>query len=283
MNKDLKDKKYEIYTEFNEIMPEEELMRTLDRLDQCEVPAPSEQSTEALIAMLKPIFAEEHVVSAAVKRRVYEQEYDRSSPVLQLIKPQCMLLSKWFIILSLLSLFIGLFMTNAFDGDTLRFLANASPLLGILTVLYEFRAQHSNMQELEAACPYSPAQIAAARLLIVLGYDILLCLLATSVIGYWHDGILWRVVISWLAPLLFVLGVALCASLKLGISGGCLVSSIAWILQWKSGKGSMLAYFLPNYPLFIDCASLMIGIGLIFYAYKRWNDRWLVMQNNSGD
>jgi len=246
MKSALNDKRCEIFCELDESLDPTELNQLLDQLDHYTVEPPSQQATDALIAQLKPLIPR------------------TTATTWQLLRPQWMLISKGFIVGTIVSLFIGLFLTNALDYNILRFLANASPLLGILTIFYTFRAQYSGMAEMELACPYSPAQIAATKFMIVLGYDIFLCMLATGVAGYLQVGVvLWQVVISWLAPLLLVLGAALVTSLRFGITSGCCVSALIWALQLKTGKDtSLLVMLFPNHSLlFFDSIS---------YSYKRW-------------
>lgn len=265
-------KKQQILTELGKDSDEEELIRTMDLLDNYTVSAPSSQSTDALIALLKPTLEEQAVKTKEISKEIYTSENCERFTVLQLVQPQAMLLSKWFVVASTILFIIGLVITNEVDGNTAAFLANASPVLGIITVLYEFRAKYNGVSELEAACPYSPAQLAAARLLVVLGYDILLCLAATHVVSYWQGHVLWQVTISWLGPLLFLVGIALLTSLRLGLVGGCLVAVIVWPLQMKIADGSLFAALLPTQSaIFADFISSAIGVILILYAYKHWD------------
>ncbi|SMD15822.1 hypothetical protein [Sporomusa malonica] len=250
----------------------EKLMHTLELLDSYKITPPSGQDTAKLIALLKPVLKEQIPLLPVDKSQPLPEFCGRLN-MLQLVQPQAMLLSKWFMAMCTIILMSGLALTNAVDGNTLLFLANASPVLGILTVLYEFRAKHSGVSELEAACPYSPAQLATARLIVVLGFDILLCLLATPAVSYWQERVLWQVITSWLGPLLLMLGIALAASLRLGIAGGCLVSAVAWIVQLATAKGaSLFSILLPGQPVyFSDILGMVSGAVLILYSYKRWN------------
>lgn len=262
------DKKRKILAELDEKPEQEEFLRTMECLDKYEVSPPDAQSTEAMIAFLKPVFAQ--TVPAMRERPA------KPLPALgvwQLLLPQARLLGKWFVLGTALLLLAGLTITNAADGNTLKFLANAAPALGILTLLYEFRAKHSGVSELEASCPYSPVQLATARLMVILGFDILLCLAATPLVSYWQGRVLGMVVMSWLAPLLFLLGVALFFSLRLGITGGCLVSAAVWALQLTAGKGeSVFSLLLTGRPgLLADMAGLLTGAALVAYSCKHWN------------
>lgn len=278
------DKKHGIITELGEETGREELLKTMGQLDKFTVTPPSAKATEDLIAFLKPVMREEASARKATSAACSE-EYSGVPLVLQLVRPQAMLLSKWFILASALVLLAGLQLTNAFNGNTLLFLANASPVLGILTVFYEFRAKLSGVNELEAACPYSPAQLAAARLIVVLGYDILLCTAATPLVSYWQGGIMWQVVVGWLAPLMLMLGIALAVSLRFGIVGGCIVSSTVWALQLMvSGGNSVFSLLLAEgQTVAANLASLTVGILLLLYSYKRWTHETVFAGDEQSD
>ncbi len=272
------DRKYEIVAELGEERDTEELVRTMEYLDNFTVISPSRQATDDLIAILKPVVRQQ-LTPGQTAAPVGAARHPGLPAVLQLVGPQTMLLSKWFVVAAALVILAGLAITNAGNGNPLLFLANASPVLGILSIFYEFRAKLSGVNELETACPYSPAQLATARLLVVLAYDILLCLAVTPVVGYWQGLVLWQVVVSWLGPLLLMLGIALAASLRLGIAGGCLVSTAVWALQLAVSEGqSLFSLLLPRQPLFTaDFISLLTGTALILYAYKRWTRESMFM------
>lgn len=266
------DKKNQLIEELGGQRETEPLLRVMEQLDHYKVDSPTSQETEDLIAFLKPVLREQTLPARQVLHTEVSAEPYLFS-VIQLVEPQVMLLSKWFIVLSIVCMTMGLMLTNAFDGNTMKFLTNAAPILGILTVFYEFRAKLNGVSELEATCPYSQAQLATARLIVVLGYNSLLCLLATPVVSYWQGQVLWIVVVGWSAPLLLMLGIALAASIRLGIIGGCLVSMSVWALQFAIGRsGFLLSSLLHKQSTMVtEIISLVIGLALIFYSYKRWH------------
>ncbi len=296
MEKQPNDKKEQILTELGEDTERADLIWTMQRLDRHIVDAPSAESTEALLSFLKPIVVKESVpaqeavkvpltpgtmagaretfpaikMPASVKTGIFKRR--RLPIILQLIQPQAMLLSKGFVFVSLVALIVGLTITKAVNGDMLLFLANASPVLGILTVFYEFRARLSGTLELEIACPYSPAQLATARLFVVLCYDVLLCFIATPFVSYYQGQMLWQVIVSWFAPLLLVLGIALAVSLRFGIVGGCLIAATVWLVQLAaSQRGPLAALLLPkSMAIFADFISMGVGALLLIYAYLHW-------------
>jgi hypothetical protein len=284
MANQLSNKKGQILTELGEETEQAELVQTMEHLDHFTVDAPSAESVEALIAFLKPILQEELFMTQEDDRVILTSEEPsvsikvgvsgrcRMPGVLQLVQPQAMLLSRWFVLASVLILIVGLWITKAVNGNMLHFLANASPFLGIFTVFYEFRAKLSGTLELEIACPYSPAQLAAARLLVVLSYDILLCLVATPFVSYCQGQMLWQVIVSWFAPLLLVLGIALAVALRFGIVGGCLVAATIWMVQLAaSARGPMAVLLLPKkVAIFADFISMGVGALLLLYAYLHW-------------
>jgi hypothetical protein len=263
------DKKQLILAELEEL-DMEGLGETLAMLDNYTITPPSPADKDHLLACLTPVLEKQNSdknLATSKQRTLCQECYER----LQLVAAQTKLLSRWFIILSAVILLSGLSVINALDGDTLRFMANAAPLLGILTILYQFRANYNHMTELEASCPYTPAQLASARLLAVLAYDILLCL-AASLFANFENYVLWQVVAHWLAPLLLTLGIALLASLQFGILGGCLLSTVAWALNVtfsKNGK-SLFSVLLPHISIiYLDFLSASLGLLLLIYFFKR--------------
>ena len=254
-----------------------ELLQTMNYLERCPVDPPSEQATEALIASLKPLLAEAESsrVEQPATKIIMPARGWKLPLLLQLARPQTMLLSKGFITFSILLLLAGLALTHVAHGNMMKYLANAAPILGLLTVFYEFRAKFNGVSELEAACPYSAAQLAAARLLVVLGYDVVLCLVATPMVSYGQGRLLGLVIVSWLAPLLLMMGIALTVSLWLGIGGGCLVAAVVWGLQFAfalhKGGSLMTLLYAKMTPLAADFLSMALGMLLLFFTYRRWN------------
>ncbi|MCE5286831.1 MAG: hypothetical protein LLG02_13435 [Pelosinus sp.] len=263
------DKKKELLDELGE-GDLENLNTVFNYLDSYPVTPPPTEATDHLLALLTPVL-QENSIQKDVQVPAAHSVFDTLTERLELIQAQLRLFSRGFVILSVLFFLCGLSLTTALDGDTLRFLANASPLLGILTVIYQFRAQQNHMNELEAACPYTPAQLASARISVVLVYDILLCLAATSIVSYGEDYVLWQVVTHWLAPLLLTLGIALLGSLRFGIFGGSLLSTAAWAFNLAASKdgNSLFSFLLPHTPvMYVDLLGAGIGLILLCFAFS---------------
>jgi hypothetical protein len=273
MAKSRKFKQKQILTELGEETTRADLLRTMEQLEQYQVTPPPDQTTADLIALLQPILQETAVDGLEPSKEAPTAGWSCLPTVLQLVRPQLMLLSKWFVLVSVLLLLAGLVLANEAHGNAFKFLTNAAPLLGILTVFFEFRAKLSGMDELEAVCPYSPAQLATARLIVALGYDILLCLAVTPLVSFWQGRLLWQVMLGWFAPLLMMLGVALAVSLHLRIINGCLVAAVLWVLQLAASEGRIaaLAPLHNRTALVMDLIRLGVGGLLLIYTYLRWN------------
>ena len=262
----LDDRKKEILAEISGEGDSKKLLQTLIKLDDYTVEDPSEEATTDLIQGLLPMFQEKAVLK---KSAVDINDNYIMRAQLQLALSQMRLFSLSFVLLSIVLLACGIALTMVLKWDSMRFLANASPLLGILTILYQFRANYNHMDELEAACPYTPSQVAAARLLVVLGYSMLLCLLATFFSSY--GGVAyWQVVIHWLAPLSLTLGIALAASLIIGVWGGCLLATGMWAVNLtvsKEGRNFIALLFPKENGIYADMLCILIGLLLLAFAY----------------
>jgi hypothetical protein len=276
-------KQEQILIELGEETDRVDLLRTMEQLDRYQVTPPTDLETADLVAFLKPILSEQPTGAFKTVEKTPSGGWGRLPILLQLVRPQLMLLSKWFVLTSVLFLLAGVALTNAINGNTMKFLTNAAPLLGILTVFFEFRAKLSGMDELEAVCPYYPVQLATARLLVVLGYDILLCLAVTPWVSCGQSRMLWQVMLGWFAPLLMMLGVALAVSLHFRIMNGCLVAAAIWVLQLAVSEGKLAALFLNQSALTADFIRLGVGILLLVYAYLRWNAVIGLVSDDSGD
>jgi hypothetical protein len=180
-------------------------------------------------------------------------------------------------LMSSLIIFAGIALVQG-NRDSLIFLSNGAPILGLLTLFYEHRAELYGTNEMEASCPYTPAQLAGARIIVTLGYTILVCLIATGVIALFHSNtlinekiVLWRTSLDWLAPMLFFLGIALEVSLYYGIISGCGFAFILWIAQIifeqsDIGKGLIKISLVENGFIQQEMPMLFLVAGLILIA-----------------
>lgn len=260
----------EILRELDEASDQNGLNDVFDKLDSYAVAGPRPADTALLIARLKPVLAQETTEAERQQFKaalIATRQRSGLPLILQLVGPQSALMSRWFVALTLALFSVGVALTDIFAGTLAKYLVTVSPLLGLMTLFYQYRAQVYKVEEMEAACRYSPAQIATARIVVVLGYNILLGTAATLAEWY-YNAVVWGLVLNWLAPLLLILGIALFTSLKLGITGGCLAAGAVWVAQISLAEGgSLLRVVLPELAAgSTDTISIVLGVGLIYFS-----------------
>jgi len=270
------DKRQQIVRDLEEELVNVDVSDVFDRLDKYHMEPPSVEATNQLVQTLKPMFIQQKVAGRQQQRFrdiVASTRQSNAVPaILQLIGTQTTLMSKGFVLLTIAFLMAGLLLANLFQSDSSSLLIIASPFLGLLTLSYEYRAQMYMVEEIEASCCYSPAQVATARILVVLSYNVILCTVATVTIEPTYNIVFWNLMLNWLAPLLLMLGVALFTSLKFGITSGCIMAGALWVAQITLVNGeSFLHFLLPSLStVFIDLISILLGIGLLYFSLSSW-------------
>lgn len=271
------DKCQEILSELDKDVNDKEMIAVFNKLSEYTVPEPTAAMTSSLLNNLKAVLQENDsnevpivkpVDSVVVQRAT---SYDGLLSVFRLVKPQINILSWRFIVTTSLIIFAGIILTKG-DRNSLIFLTNGAPILGLLTLFYEHRAELYNTNELEASCPYTPAQLAGARIIVTLGYTIIVCLIATGMIALSFSDILtngkmllWKTILAWLAPMVFFLGVALAVSLRFSIISGCSVAFILWATQIVFEQNHFGNPFIQA-SLLRDMPMVFLVIGLLLIA-----------------
>lgn len=152
---------------------------------------------------------------------------------------------------------LGVLLGNLWPDPLVSPLLLTAPPLAALGVGYAFRAIDAGMAELERACPAHPMELALARLLLVVGFDLLLALLLLP----WNAGApLVRggdvsLILDWLAPLLLSSGVSLLGTQRYGVLAGT-----------SSGLGLWAVYL--GLHLLVDQGVLALSVleGLVVWG-----------------
>jgi hypothetical protein len=120
---------------------------------------------------------------------------------------------------------------------------------------------------LELACLPSPLQLAMARLVIVLGYDVGLGLALSLALWVGGAGQVLALTLSWLMPLLLVAGLALLLSLRLSVQVAASLAYGSWLAVLAIATTSNLQTFLlaPELSVLPGC----IGLALLVIALLR--------------
>jgi hypothetical protein len=138
------------------------------------------------------------------------------SGLLLLLRRQIPLIGTGIWAASLVVLVMGMILTYLFPyagGPGADVLALAAPIVAAAGIALIYGPENDPASELEYATPISPALILLARLVLVYGYNLALAL-ATSVLLWLLLGqvALWPLILSWLAPMLFLSALALALS-----------------------------------------------------------------------
>lgn len=290
------DKYQEILSEIDKDTNDKEMVAVLNKLSDYTVSEPTPAMTNSLLSNLKVVLKENDsneipLITPVDKVAVQRSEAGLCS-IFRLVKPQINILGWRFMLMSSLIIFAGIVLVQG-NRDPWIFLINGAPILGLLTLFYEYRAELYGTNELEASCPYTPAQLAGARIMVTLGYTIIVCLISTGMIAICYAGmmtnekiVLWQTILDWLAPMVFFLGIALAVFLHFGIISGCCSAFIIWVAQIAFeqsdvGKGFIKVNlgengFIQRMPMvFLVIGLILIAIYIrclrdenIDYSYK---------------
>src|SRR5579885_2801761 len=157
------------------------------------------------------------------------------SGLLLLLRRQLPLIGAGIWAASLIVLVMGMILTYLFPyagGPSTYVLALAAPIVAAAGIALIYGPENDPASELEYATPIAPALILLARLVLVYGYNLALAL-ATSVMLWLMlgDVALWSLVLSWLAPMLFLSALALALSVLWNSQAAIIVAFSAWGLH----------------------------------------------------
>jgi hypothetical protein len=149
----------------------------------------------------------------------------------------------------------------------------SGPLLAYLGAVVAFRGTGAHVLECELVCLPSPWQLALARLVIVLGYDLTLGLVLALALVAGGAGNVLTLMVSWFMPLLLVAGLALLLSLRLSIQTAASVAYGSWLAILALGAIANLQSLqtLPLLALAPPAEALLgsLGVALLVVALLR--------------
>jgi hypothetical protein len=242
--------------------PEEiaDLLPALQRLSEIEAPQPSPADTQRLFAQLMPALPGFSPVRQAIREH-RQQHASRLSGLLATARTQVSLFGPSFWLVSALVTLVGAMVSIALPGQELTLRASG-PFLAFLGTIIAFRGMGMGVVECELVCPPSPMQLAMARLVIVLGYDLSLGFaLGLALWASGSDQVL-ALTLAWIMPLLLVAGLALLLSLRLPVQIAASLAYGSWL--------AVLALDAISMPQVLPLTSLsdaVLGsLGLVLLA-----------------
>jgi hypothetical protein len=207
-----------------------DLLPALHRLSEWQSPQPSPADTRLLLARL----TSQLPALSPVRQAIREHRQRKSASISWLLETAASQISlfglAFWLVSTLVTLVgIGVVLGNVLPGQGEALLRTIGPYLAYLGTVVAFRGTRAHMLEFELACLPSPVQLAVARLVIVLGYDLGLGLVLG--LALWTGGTtqVLALMLSWFMPLLLVAGLALILSLRLSVQVAAALAYGSWL------------------------------------------------------
>lgn len=248
------------------VAPEElaDLLPAVHRLSEWEAPQPQPADTQHLLAQLMPALP----LYSSVRQTIREQQRQHTSIswLLATARAQVSLFGPGFWLVSALVTLVGAVvvlsnLSTALPEQELLLRASG-PFLAYLGTVIAFRGIGVRVLECELVCLPSPLQLAIARLVVVLGYDLGLGLALCLALWAGGEGQVLALLLSWFMPLLLVAGMALLLSLRLSIQAAASLAYGSWLTVLVIDTAS--TFHAP--PLTPLSDVLLGGVGLALFA-----------------
>jgi hypothetical protein len=238
------------------------LLPTVCRLSEWQVPPPSSAEAQRLLASLRTALPTPSPVRQAIREHQRLQR-NRLFWLLALARTQVSLFGMAFWLVSALVTFAGMVAVLGNVPDNQALLLSASgPLLAYLGTIIAFRGTQRHALECELVCLPSPVQLALARLVIVLGYDLGLGLAFSLVVRAGGTASVLSLTLSWFMPLLLVAGAALLLSLRLAMQQAAAMAYGGWLAIL-----AIVTIGPLQAPLLTPHSELLLGgLGLVLLA-----------------
>jgi hypothetical protein len=239
-----------------------DLVPALRHLAEWQAPQPTTADTQRLLSQLMPYLPGVSPVRQVIRTRRISQR-GKLGALLEIARTQVSIFNPAFWLLSAAVMLAGA--AAILEGvplDQSLLLRTIAPFLAYLGTTIAFRGASLRVLEFELACPPSPVQLAFARMVIVLGYDVTLGLLLS--LALWAHGAasFLTLTLYWLMPLLLVAGLAMLLSLHLPVQTASAISYGGWLMLLVIDTTSKLQA-LPLTPL---TEVLLGGVGLALLA-----------------
>jgi len=174
----------------------------------------------------------------------------------------------WFVSALVLAVGVGLIALGLDPSRSLIF-DLIGPLLAYVGMESAFSAAGGRVLELELATPISPRQLAVARLVVMLGYEIAVGAGLTLALWLVDGGALLSLLTTWLMPLFLATGLTLILAARLPVNRAATIVYAIWTLVVLAGwrlHGPDVSVGMPLEIALAAAGLLMIATGLAFFA-----------------
>lgn len=208
-----------------------------DRLALESLPSPRpHRKAEAITAALAA--AKERTVADVADDRSFRRLLDQGTPsvgtwrIVEAVRPQLGLLSWSYWLIAVLLFVAGTFALPRIEAWGPGALIVTVPLLGLVSLLYTVRPGSQRVREWERSCPITTFQIALGRVTLVLGTTLSLAAVASLLLLRQDFGVqMAALTVSWLAPLLLIVGLYMVADVRMGNLAGPTAAIVGWFVH----------------------------------------------------
>ncbi len=226
------------------------------------VPLPARGETEVLLANLQE--ALESTTTQTVRAPgIISILASELKAVLSVARAQLIVFPAAFWVASGIVMLGGVFLVGmGLDPSRSLVFYLVGPLLAYLGMRSAFQGTSLGVLELELACPTNPRQLTVARLVVMLGYQVLSGLLLSAPLWLTGGQAILSLTSTWLAPLLLASGLTLVLSLRVPMPRAAAIVYAAWTLT------ALAAWRLrgPDISVGIPVDAAVAAGGLILMA-----------------
>jgi hypothetical protein len=240
------------------------------------VPHPSSAETAQLLHTL--------LTKAAFQaQEMRDERNDHLWHILVLARWRVYLLGRWFWIIGVVFLLVGILLARLLTvPDLITLLILLLPLASVLSLAYGLRTLSAGLRAVEASCPANFVQTGMGMGLALLAFDSLLGLAATLGFALANWAPFWNLLLAWLTPLLLLTAISLPIALLRSVRLAALIGGVPWLLlgllalteQHEPGVTNVL-FSLPQDTFSLSCHLVTISLSLLlltvlFLSAPKW-------------
>jgi hypothetical protein len=241
-------------------LDEQEFKALKKILSDYTVPFPSDYQIEATVKTLK-----QYVPS---KQKTYEGYSEKLQILFNRALTEAGLISKTYWLSSVVLFVMGYLITSVIDNNYYYGVAIFAPIPFILGLLEVLKGREQGVLEIELTCKISAREIMLSRLVVIGLYNTFLNTLFSAITSLIiPEVVLWKIMISWIAPFTFISCLALWLAMR--VRGGFAVTAVLliWMVAVLAVLSSQPAL---RYLAQVDALVYLIvsGLGMILFLFQ---------------
>lgn len=240
-----------------ENLPEADLMDIEDYLDSYVVNQVDEEKIDSTIDILKAYMPKEEVETAKKDIRIFDVIKEN----IGLVKLQLSLISKSYLILSLLLILVGTIATVKLNLSVYLSASIIAPIPILLGIFEIIKGREENVWELELSYKYSLREIILSRLIIINVISILISIIISINLNNIYSQInLFNMISIWLIPIFAISSISLVITSVYRSMNSIALCMAIWILGAMGISLYEKMADIANINLFIALGISVIGV-----------------------